>query len=50
MPQAPSSLSRLGRWTRLLGLFALGLLVGGFFHYLLFRLGLPVQPFIYAAF
>jgi hypothetical protein len=35
---------------RLVGMFALGLLVGGFFHYLLFRLGLPVQPFIYAAF
>lgn len=37
-------------WLRLLALFALGLCVGIFFHYLLFRLGLPLQPFIYAAF
>ena len=27
-----------------------GLLIGAFFHYLLFRLTLPVQPFIYVAF
>lgn len=27
-----------------------GLAVGVFFHYLLFRLTLPVQPFIYVAF
>jgi hypothetical protein len=27
-----------------------GLVVGIFFHYLLFRLTLPVQPFIYVAF
>ena len=27
-----------------------GLLVGIVFHYLLFRLTLPVQPFIYVAF
>jgi hypothetical protein len=27
-----------------------GLAVGVFFHYLLFRLSLPVQPFIYVAF
>jgi hypothetical protein len=27
-----------------------GLVVGVFFHYLLFRLTLPVQPFIYVAF
>ena len=50
MPQTPLSPSQFGRWTRLLGLFALGLVAGGFFHYLLFRIGLPVQPFIYAAF
>lgn len=37
-------------WLRLGGLFVLGLVVGIFFHYLLFRLGLPLQPFIYAAF
>lgn len=28
----------------------IGLAVGVFFHYLLFRLTLPVQPFIYVAF
>lgn len=28
----------------------LGLVVAVFFHYLLFRLTLPVQPFIYVAF
>lgn len=27
-----------------------GLVIGVFFHYLLFRLSLPVQPFIYVAF
>lgn len=27
-----------------------GIAVGVFFHYLLFRLTLPVQPFIYVAF
>jgi hypothetical protein len=27
-----------------------GVVVGVFFHYLLFRLTLPVQPFIYVAF
>ncbi len=29
---------------------AVGLLIGVFLHYLLFRLTLPVQPFIYVAF
>jgi hypothetical protein len=29
---------------------ALGLLIGVFFHYLLYRYSLPSQPFIYAAF
>lgn len=28
----------------------IGLVVAVFFHYLLFRLTLPVQPFIYVAF
>lgn len=28
----------------------LGLVVGVFFHYMLFRLTLPVKPFIYVAF
>jgi hypothetical protein len=51
MPPAPTSArQRIGSWTRLVGYFALGLVVGVFFHYLLFRLGLPVKPFIYAAF
>ena len=45
---SPSGL--LNRLLRVVGMFALGLIVGGFFHYLLFRLGLPVKPFIYAAF
>jgi hypothetical protein len=27
-----------------------GLVIGIFFHYLLFRLTLPIQPFIYVAF
>jgi hypothetical protein len=27
-----------------------GLAVGVFLHYLLYRLGLPIQPFIYVAF
>jgi hypothetical protein len=30
--------------------FALGLIVGGFFHYLLYRYSLPSKPFIYSAF
>lgn len=46
--QSPRIVARV--LIRRLGLFALGLVVGVFFHYLLFRLGLPVQPFIYAAF
>ena len=29
---------------------AVGLVVGGFFHYLLYRLSLPAQPFIYVSF
>jgi hypothetical protein len=49
-PSQNSARQRLGQWTRLVGLFALGLVVGVFFHYLLFRLGLPLKPFIYAAF
>lgn len=30
--------------------FALGLALGLFFHYLLYRIYLPVEPFIYVAF
>jgi hypothetical protein len=30
--------------------FLLGLVLGVFFHYLLYRIFLPAEPFIYAAF
>jgi hypothetical protein len=30
--------------------FTLGLAIGVVFHYALYRLGLPIQPFIYMAF
>ena len=38
--------------TFLLPVFSLflGLLAGVFFHYLLYRLTLPVEPFIYSSF
>jgi hypothetical protein len=39
--------TRLGRHAVSL---VLGLGIGVLFHYLLFRLSLPVQPFIYVAF
>lgn len=29
---------------------ALGLLAGVFFHYLLYRISLPTEPFIYSSF
>ncbi len=35
---------------RLLASFAGGLLLGIFFHYVLYRFSLPVEPFIYFAF
>ncbi|CAN5418411.1 hypothetical protein BH10PLA1_BH10PLA1_20950 [soil metagenome] len=35
------------RWTLSL---ALGMLVGMIIHYSLYRIGLPLQPFIYMAF
>jgi len=35
---------------RVLGHFLLGLAIGVLFHYLLYRISLPVQPFIYVAF
>ena len=38
------------RVTRALAALVLGLLVGVFFHYLLYRLSLPSRPFIYVAF
>lgn len=30
--------------------FAIGLAIGVVFHYALYRMGLPIQPFIYLAF
>jgi len=43
----PSSARRLARLA--LSLF-LGMLVGLVLHYYLYRIGLPVKPFIYQAF
>jgi hypothetical protein len=39
--------SRLVRW---LISFLLGCLIGLLFHYTLYRMSLPVQPFIYMSF
>jgi hypothetical protein len=49
MNTSPSTKTSL---RRLRSLFALivGLLVGVFFHYMLYRLSLPSKPFIYVAF
>jgi hypothetical protein len=30
--------------------FAIGLAIGVLFHYALYRLGMPIEPFIYMAF
>lgn len=35
---------------RLIGRFLLGVAIGVLFHYFLYRISLPVQPFIYVAF
>jgi hypothetical protein len=45
-PPRKTSLSRL----RSLVALIVGLLVGVFFHYMLYRLSLPSKPFIYVAF
>jgi hypothetical protein len=37
-------------WMRWLLSFLLGCAIGVVFHYALYRMGLPVQPFIYMAF
>ena len=42
--------SLLRQCTALAGRFAIGLALGFLLHYLLYRLFLPVQPFIYVAF
>ena len=41
---------RLPALAGLAGYCALGGAIGVFFHYLLYRLSLPLQPFIYVAF
>ncbi len=46
----PPSQPRLQFLARLLFRFALGVVIGVFFHYLLYRIFLPVEPFIYVAF
>lgn len=49
-PAKPSFIRRL-RSVSGLGLrLALGIALGIFLHYLLYRLSLPLQPFIYVAF
>jgi hypothetical protein len=42
--------NRPARMIRFLLSLAVGLLIGAFFHYLLYRYSLPSNPFIYAAF
>jgi hypothetical protein len=46
-PPAPSRARTLAGFLLHVGL---GLLLGFFFHYLLYRIYLPVEPFIYVAF
>jgi hypothetical protein len=38
------------KWLRLMVSFAIGCLLGVLFHYALYRMGLPIEPFIYMAF
>ena len=47
-PKAELTLSR--RIVRVVMSLALGLLIGGLLHYLLYRLSLPSKPFIYVSF
>jgi uncharacterized membrane protein YgaE (UPF0421/DUF939 family) len=42
--------TRIGRITRIVASVALGILIGGLFHYLLYRFSLPSKPFIYVTF
>lgn len=44
------TLSRLRQCGALTARLAIGLTIGFLLHYLLYRLSLPVQPFIYVAF
>lgn len=48
--KAPAEVKRGGRGLRALAALVLGLLIGCFFHYLLYRYSLPSKPFIYVAF
>jgi len=41
---------RSGRTIRVVAALVLGLLIGGLFHYLLYRFSLPSKPFIYVTF
>jgi hypothetical protein len=45
-PVAPPRIAR----ATLLWRFALGAVLGVFLHYLLYRISLPIEPFIYVAF
>ncbi len=38
------------KWARWLASFALGCAVGAVLHYALYRMSLPIEPFIYMAF
>jgi hypothetical protein len=46
----PASPARSRPLAKFLLYFGLGLVLGFFFHYLLYRIYLPVEPFIYVAF
>lgn len=46
----PTPPSRLRPVVRFLLHFGMGMTLGLFFHYLLYRIYLPVEPFIYVAF
>lgn len=46
----PASDSRSRPLVKFLLYVGLGLVLGFFFHYLLYRIYLPVEPFIYVAF
>jgi len=47
---APAPRSRLASFAGLLLRLLLGVAIGVFLHYLLYRIFLPVEPFIYVAF
>lgn len=49
-PNFRERLARLPAPARLAGRFLLGVAIGVLFHYVLYRISLPVQPFIYVAF